>query len=152
MANGKIFKLRASSAPQCRIGIDQKIRFFCQGGKRTGFPLQYLHASSLSICSRSEGHWEKETHTRFKECFYGQAVTGSDPKAPAACKINWANHKRNSDPGSGSFTPQGSGEWLKRKNRIEQSSWNTALTDCPPKKWFKFISFWYRTRDVLREM
>jgi len=152
MTNGKIFKLRARSASQCSISIDQEVRLSWQGGQGTGFPLRYLHAPSLSLCSRSEGHGNKDAHTRFQECFYGKVITGSDPKSPAACKINWANNKRNSDSGSGGFYSQGSGEWLKRKNGIELFNWNTVSTDCPPKKWFKFISFLYLRRKRLQEI
>lgn len=142
MTNGKILQHRTCSAPQCRFGIDQKIRLACKGNRVAGCPIRYLHAPSLSLCARSGTPGGKGSNSRSKDCFYGQAFSEPDPQATETCKIYWANDKRDGYSGHGSFSPQGSGEWLKDRNKLKRSSWNTALIDCPLKKWFKYFNSW----------
>lgn len=142
VTNGKILQHRTCSTPQCRISVDQKMQLSCEGGRVTGFQIRYLHAPSLSLRARSGTHRGKGSRSRSKDCFYGQAVSEPDPSAPESCEVYWADNKRDSNAGHRSFSPQGSGEWLKDRNKLKRSSWNTDLIDCPQKKWFKYFNSW----------
>ena len=147
MAYDEIIKQRTCSAPQCRIGIDQEIRFSCKSSRVFGLPLRNLHTPSLSLCPQSKDYRERSSNSGSKDCFYSQAITEPDPQDSETCEIYWSDYKRNSYAGSGRFSSRGSEEWLKGRNRSRRSSWNTAPTDCTPTKLFKCIDFWYPTEN-----
>lgn len=142
MTNGKIFQHRTRSAPQCRLGIDQQTQLSCEGSRGTGCAIRYLHAPSLSLRTRSETHEGTHSSSRSKDCFYSQDVSEPDPPTPETCEVYWADDQRDGYAGHRSFSPQGSGEWLKDRNKLKRSSWNTDLIDCPLKKWFKYFNSW----------
>lgn len=142
MTHDKIFKSGAGTAYQCCTGIDQGIQGSCKDCKGTGIPIRYLQASSLSVCARGRGEWERGSDSGSKDRLYSQIIPEPDSSASSICKGHWGNFKRDCYTGPRSFSPQGSGAWIKRENPSERFTWNIALTDCQRKRLSKLISFW----------
>jgi len=146
MTHGKIFKYGARGAYERRGGIHKERKVSCEGSNGTGGSIRYFQASSLSLCPRSRGGWERGTGSRYKDGLYGEDTQKSDQGTSEIFKNHWGKLERDSHSSTSSFYPKRSGAWLKGRNPLRRSSWNTALTDCQGKRLSKLISFWFLTK------
>ena len=145
MTYGKIFKSGTCKTDQCRVGIDKEKEIFCRGNADFSKQILYVQASSLSICARSRGNWQRGSDSGHKDCLYSEAVQELDSDGSELCKDQRAEFERDSYPSASSFSSKRSGAWLIGKNPLLILNWNTVLIDCQRERLFKFISFWFPT-------
>lgn len=145
MRHGKIIQPRESRADQCGPGLDQEGRLCCKGSQGVGDRIRDFQEPGLSVCSRGKSLGQTGSGSGDKDCFYGQALEGTDPGGEAEGKVDRAKHKRDRHTGSGSFSSQGSKGWLERTKGPDRSNWNTALTDWQPRRLSRLINFWWLT-------
>jgi hypothetical protein len=145
MTNDKIIKPGARTSHQCRSGTNKAGTISRQGSSGTSRQIWYFSAPSLSLCTRGRNDWRKDSDPGHQDCLYGEALQESDQGTSRICKDHRAKLERDSHTSSSSFSTKRSGAWLRGRNPLENSSWNTALTDCQGKKLSKRTSFSYLT-------
>lgn len=146
MTYGEIFKSGACKTDQCRVGIDKEKEICCRGSAGFSKQIRYVQASSLSICARSRGNWQRGADPGHKDCLYREGVQELDPGGSELCKDQRAEFERDSYPSASSFSSKRSGAWLIGENPPLILSWNTVLIDCQRERLFRFISFWCPTK------
>lgn len=146
MTYDKIKQYRTSQTYQYRTNIDEGRKIFGKGSNRISRQIWYLQASSLSLCTRGRGDWERGSGPRQKDRLYSEVIQESHQGTSSICKDHRTKLERNSDPSTGSLSAKRSEAWIKGESVLERSSWNTAMTDCHQKRSCKLMSFWSQKR------
>jgi hypothetical protein len=144
--HGQIFQFRTSQTYQFCTCIYQSTRYYCKGGIRDDKSIWHLETSSLPVYSGSQDDQKRCANSRYKNCFYRQAVSKSDSSSSTTCQGYMKNIKRNRNSVLGGVSPKWTTAWLKEIKPQEKYSWNIVLTDYQPRKFLKHIIFWFQTR------
>lgn len=141
MRYGEIEQCSESRTAQYCRGIDQAREVNREGYHGIHGPIRDIPEPGIPVCARSKSHWKTGADSGEKNRIYGQAIPEANPGVTAKSEIYGAKHKRSRYTGSGGFSPQRSGGWLRRRSGSERSNWNTGLTDWQIRKLSKSINF-----------
>jgi retron-type reverse transcriptase len=146
MTHGQIFQLRTSETHQFCTCIYQSTRYYCKSGISDDRSIWHLETSSLPVYSGSQDDQKRCANSRYKNCFYRQAVPKFDSSSSTTCQGHRKNIKRNRNTVLGGVSPKWTKAWLKEIKLQEKYSWNIVLTDYQPRKFLKHIIVWFQTR------
>lgn len=142
MTYEKIFQYGTSSADQQRNRFAQGILGSYRSGIGIVKSIQDIETAGVSLCEGGRCGWRTDSGAGPEDRLYRQAFQKSYTSITSICSIQGANVERSRHKGIGSLSLQQRSEaWLSRGKRIDQLSWNTALTGCRHEKSAKHTSF-----------
>ena len=116
-----------------------------RGGVRACRNLLALPSPSLPLLGTSTRAARAGSRCRSENSFYRQAFSICGGQAPRLCVFDWADLKRNRQPGCCAVPEPRTETWLKSRRMASKwpFGWSISLIGWRPKSSLKFMKCWY---------
>jgi len=129
MTHNEVNSCPACATDKYRTVIDRATQYYLKGSRCNGRTVRYLKASSLPVFRSGEKDRSRTPHSRSKDSFYREAVSGHYPGTEGICEEVRKEFERNRYPIFGGLSPKWQAAALGRREHIEICSLNTTMID-----------------------
>lgn len=144
MTYDTLFPSSSRTAGQCSTRAVNRGRKFCTSCTATCQDLWDVHATGVSLFTRSTTTATTRCHPRTEDTFHRQISAQCHHSATAIHPRSKADVERSRSISHHSVSVPGKTQWLNGNSRREPFNWTTVLIACFARNCHKLINCWYQ--------